>query len=158
MALPFLPKHWLVEPLGQEIAFRCGARLSWLHNGGVGGALLLSAVFWFAGPALIDLMSTSPDVRIAAREFLFWAALAPIIGIASWMFDGIYIGATWTRAMRNAMIQSVAIYVVALLVLVPTLGNHGLWVALMVLNVARGTTLWLRYPRLEAQIGRASGQ
>ncbi|WP_298854470.1 MATE family efflux transporter [uncultured Ruegeria sp.] len=120
---------------------------------GVGGALLLGAVFFVAGPALIDLMSTSPQVREAGREFLFWAAIAPVIGVASWMFDGIYIGATWTRAMRNAMIQSVAIYVVALFILVPSFGNHGLWAALMVLNIARGVTMGWRYPKLEAQVG-----
>ena len=119
---------------------------------GVGGAVLLSAVFFFAGPALIDLMSTSPDVREAGRTFLFWAALAPIIGVASWMFDGIYIGATWTRDMRNAMLQSVAIYVVALFILVPAFGNHGLWAALMVLNLARAVTMGWRYPKLEAQV------
>ncbi|WP_419740025.1 MATE family efflux transporter [Ruegeria sp.] len=119
---------------------------------GVGGAVLLSAVFFLAGPALIDLMSTSPEVREAGRTFLFWAALAPIIGVASWMFDGIYIGATWTRDMRNAMLQSVAIYVVALFVLVPAFGNHGLWAALMVLNLARGVTMGWRYPKLEAQV------
>jgi len=119
---------------------------------GVGGAVLLGAVFFIVGPALIDLMSTSPEVREAGREYLIWAALAPVIGVASWMFDGIYIGATWTRAMRNAMLQSVAIYVVALFVLVPALGNHGLWAALMVLNIARGVTLGWRYPKLEAQV------
>ncbi|UUV06989.1 MATE family efflux transporter [Ruegeria sp. YS9] len=119
---------------------------------GVGGALLLGTVFFLAGPALIDLMSTSPQVRAAGREYLFWAAIAPVIGVASWMYDGIYIGATWTRAMRNAMIQSVAIYVVALFILVPSFGNHGLWAALMVLNIARGVTMGWRYPKLEAQV------
>ncbi len=119
---------------------------------GVGGAVLLGAVFFFAGPALIDLMSTSPEVREAGRAFLFWAAIAPVIGVASWMFDGIYIGATWTREMRNAMLQSVAIYVVALFLLVPSFGNHGLWAALMVLNLARGVTMGWRYPRLEAHV------
>ncbi|SHF30773.1 multidrug resistance protein, MATE family [Ruegeria intermedia] len=119
---------------------------------GVGGAVLLGVTFFLAGPALIDLMATAPEVRIAAREYLIWAALAPVIGVASWMFDGIYIGATWTRAMRIAMIQSVAIYVMALFLLVPTMGNHGLWAALMVLNTARAATLGLRYPRLEAQV------
>ncbi|WP_170426564.1 MATE family efflux transporter [Ruegeria arenilitoris] len=119
---------------------------------GIGGAFALGLAFFLAGPALIDLMSTSPEVRVAAREFLFWAALAPVIGVASWMFDGIYIGATWTRAMRQAMIQSVAVYVVALFLLVPAFGNHGLWAALMVLNIARGVTLGWRYPKLEAQI------
>ena len=56
--------------------------------------------------------------------------------------------------MRIAMIQSVAIYVLALVALVPLLGNHGLWVALVVLNVARGVTLGLRYPGLEARVTR----
>jgi MATE family multidrug resistance protein len=46
----------------------------------------------------------------------------------------------------------VAIYVVALFVLVPVFGNHGLWAALMVLNIARGVTLGWRYPKLEAQV------
>ncbi|WP_170473027.1 MATE family efflux transporter [Ruegeria arenilitoris] len=120
---------------------------------GLGGAVVLGLVFFLAGPALIDLMATSPEVRETGREFLFWAALAPIIGVASWMFDGIYIGATWTREMRNAMIQSVSVYVIALAILVPAFGNHGLWAALMVLNIVRGVTLGWRYPRLEAQIG-----
>ncbi|WP_372573253.1 MATE family efflux transporter [Ruegeria jejuensis] len=119
---------------------------------GVAGSVLLALFFWLAGPSLIDLMATSPEVRAAGREYLWWAALAPVIGVASWMFDGIYIGATWTREMRNAMLVSVAVYVAALLALVPLLGNHGLWAALMVLNIMRGVTLGLRYPRLEAQV------
>ncbi len=120
---------------------------------GFGGAVLLCFVFWFGGPYLIDLMTTSEEVRAEARTFLPWVALAPVIGIASWMLDGIYFGATWTRDMRIAMIQSVAIYVVALIILVPTLENHGLWLALMILNAARGITMGLRYPRLEATVG-----
>ncbi|MGR3759770.1 MATE family efflux transporter [Roseobacteraceae bacterium NS-SX3] len=120
---------------------------------GGGGAVLLAAGFAVSGPFIIDLMSTAPEVRAAGREYLAWAVIAPVIGIASWMFDGIYIGATWTRAMRAAMIQSVALYVLALVVLVPAFGNHGLWASLMVLNIARGLTLGLRYLRLEAQVG-----
>ncbi|MFU1683343.1 MATE family efflux transporter [Phaeobacter piscinae] len=120
---------------------------------GVGGAIALGLLFWLGGGWLIDVMSTSEEVRAAGRDYLIWAAILPLISVASYMFDGIYIGATWTRDMRIAMLQSVAIYVVALVVLVPTLGNHGLWAALMVLNLARGTTLGLRYPRLEAQVG-----
>jgi MATE family multidrug resistance protein len=119
---------------------------------GVGGSVVLGLGFWLLGPTIIDLMSTAPEVRIEARQYLAWASVAPMIGIASWMFDGIYIGATWTREMRNAMVQSVAIYICALFVLLPAFGNHGLWAALMVLNTARGLTLGLRYPRLEATV------
>ncbi|MBQ4824921.1 MATE family efflux transporter [Leisingera sp. HS039] len=120
---------------------------------GVGGSVLLGIAFAAGGPWLIDLMSTSPEVRDAGRVFLIWAAVLPVLSVASYMFDGIYIGATWTRDMRWAMLQSVAIYVAALLLLVPAFGNHGLWAALIVLNIARGVTLGLRYPRLEAQVG-----
>ncbi|GGH32706.1 multidrug resistance protein, MATE family [Cribrihabitans marinus] len=120
---------------------------------GLGGALVLGALFYAAGPWLIDLMAKAPEVQAAARLYLPWLAIAPLLGVASWMLDGIFIGATWTRDMRQAMILSVAVYVAALAVLVPFYGNHGLWAALMVLNVTRGLTLWLRYPRLEAGVG-----
>jgi MATE family multidrug resistance protein len=105
---------------------------------------------------IIDVMTTSPEVRAAARHYLFWAALAPVLGIASWMLDGIFIGATWTRDMRNAMLQSVVVYGLALAVLVPAFGNHGLWAALMVLNLTRAATLLSRYPRLARAVGQAA--
>jgi MATE family multidrug resistance protein len=118
---------------------------------GLGGALALAAVFALAGPALIDLMATAPQVRETARAFLPWVALAPLIGVASWMLDGIFIGATLTREMLKAMALSVAIYAAAVAVLLPAFGNHGLWAALMVLNAARGITMALAYPRAEAR-------
>jgi MATE family multidrug resistance protein len=116
---------------------------------GVAGALVLSAAFWLGGPALIDLMTTAPEVRAEARLYLGWAATAPLIGIAAWMLDGIFIGATRTRDMRNLMLLSACVYAAALAVLVPAAGNHGLWAALMVLNATRGLTMALRYPALE---------
>ena len=118
---------------------------------GMGGSVLLGAVFFLAGPAIIDLMSTAPEVRAEARAYLPWIALAPLIGIASWMLDGIFIGATLTREMRNAMFVAVAVYAVALAVLIPAFGNHGLWGALMVLNATRGVTMARLYPRAEAK-------
>ena len=66
------------------------------------------------------------------------------------MFDGIFIGATLTGRMRRAMIESVAIYVVALLVLPGAFGNAGLWASLMVLNTARALTMARFYPEVEA--------
>ncbi|WP_259444812.1 MATE family efflux transporter [Neotabrizicola shimadae] len=118
---------------------------------GVGGAAVLSLTFALAGPSLIDLMTTAPEVREAARAFLPWAAAAPLVGIASWMFDGIFIGATLTREMLKAMTISVAIYILAVITLLPAFGNHGLWAALMVLNIARGVTMALRYRAAEAK-------
>lgn len=118
---------------------------------GTGVAVLMALAVLLGGPALVDLMTTAPDVRAEARAFLPWMAAAPVLGIAAWMLDGIFIGATETRAMRNAMILSVAVYAVALAVLLPAWGNHGLWAALMILNVSRGVTLAARYPALEAR-------
>lgn len=120
---------------------------------GVAASMVLAVAFAVAGPALIDLMATAPAVRAEARAYLPWIAAAPVIGIAAWMLDGIFIGATETRAMRNAALLSVAIYAGAVALLVPRFGNDGLWAALMVLNAARGVTLGLRYPALEARAG-----
>ena len=65
------------------------------------------------------------------------------------MLDGIFIGATRSADMRNMMALSAVIYVIALLILMPMIGNHGLWVALLISFVARGITLGVRYPSLE---------
>ncbi|MEX0970072.1 MAG: MATE family efflux transporter [Paracoccaceae bacterium] len=113
------------------------------------GAVLLALGFWVFGPWLIDVMSTNDGVRAAARNYLPWMVLAPLVGVASWFLDGVFIGATATRAMRIAMLQSTLIYAVALAILVPLWGNHGLWLALMVLFVARAATLARRYPEIE---------
>lgn len=120
---------------------------------GVLGAVALALTFWLAGPQLIDLMATDPAVQAEARRYLPWVALAPVVGIASWMFDGIFIGATLSREMRNAMLVSCLVYVAALLTLPGTFGNHGLWAALMVLNTMRGLTMGLFYPRAERAAG-----
>lgn len=110
----------------------------------------LALVFAVFGGALIDLMATSAQVREVARQYLPYMIAAPPLGWASWMLDGIFIGATRSRDMRNMMAISFVIYVGAVLLLLPTLQNHGLWLALLISFVARGVTLALRYPALEA--------
>ena len=117
--------------------------------------VILSLGFALAGGAIIDLMTTAPDVRLSARDYLPYMVAAPVLGVASWMLDGIFIGATQSREMRNMMGLSLLVYVVAVAVLVPVFGNHGLWAALLISFVARGVTLGWRYPRLEALADRA---
>jgi len=119
---------------------------------GFAGAFLLAGAFALTGPAIISLMTTAPDVRAEARQFLPWLIAAPVIGIASWIYDGIFIGALMTREMLRAMLISVLIYIVALVLLVPTLGNHGLWASLMILNTTRALTLRRAMPALERRI------
>jgi MATE family multidrug resistance protein len=103
--------------------------------------------FLAAGQPLVDLMTTSEAVRAAAREFMRLAALAPVLGVAAYAFDGIYIGATWARDMRNLMLAALAIYLAAWWGL-KELGNSGLWIALLTFLAARGLLQALRYPRL----------
>jgi multidrug resistance protein, MATE family len=125
---------------------------------GVAGAVVLALAFAVMGPAVIDLMTTAPEVREVARDYLPWLVLAPLIGVASWIFDGIFIGATLTGLMMRTMLVSVAIYAVALVVLVPVMGNHGLWTALMVLNAVRGVTMALAYPAVARKAAGEDGQ
>jgi MATE family multidrug resistance protein len=94
-------------------------------------------------------MTTAGDVREQARAFLPWMVAAPVLGIAAWMLDGIFIGATRTRDMRNMMVLSAAVYFAAAWPLMGAWGNHGLWAALSLSFVARAIFLGLRYPALE---------
>ena len=118
---------------------------------GFGGAAVMALCFALTGGLIIDLMTTAPDVRIEARWYLWWLVAAPLIGVARWIYDGIFIGALQTREMLRAMMISVAVYAVALVVLIPTMGNHGLWAALMVLNITRGITMRAAYPKVLAK-------
>lgn len=112
-------------------------------------AVLMTLVFWGLGPWLIDVMAKDPEVQVAARLYLPWMVISPLLLLALVMFDGIFIGATRTADMRNMMAVTAAIYLVAVLVLIGPLGNHGLWLALTISFIARGVTLGVRYPALE---------
>ncbi|WP_299732438.1 MATE family efflux transporter [uncultured Tateyamaria sp.] len=116
--------------------------------------VVTAAAFLFAGPWLIDLMAKDVDVQIEARAYLWWMVVAPLLGCAAWMLDGIFIGAARGRDMRNMMAVSFAIYWIAILVMLPVMGNHGLWAALLISFVARGLTLGARYPALERGAGQ----
>lgn len=117
---------------------------------GLGSVAVMAVVFALAGGRVIDLMTTAPEVQGEARNYLIYMVFAPLLGVAAWMLDGIFIGATRSRDMRNMMALSFVVYVVAVLLLMPEFGNHGLWIALLISFVARGVTLGLRYPALEA--------
>ncbi|HKG01334.1 MAG TPA: hypothetical protein VKB15_11980, partial [Xanthobacteraceae bacterium] len=106
-----------------------------------------TALFIAAGAPLIDLMTTSSEVRAASRQFLMFAAFAPIAGVLAYAYDGIYIGATWTRDMRNLMLAALAVYFATWWALRPW-GNDGLWLALLAFLLARGALQAARYRRL----------
>ncbi|MCR8546843.1 MATE family efflux transporter [Salipiger sp. P9] len=132
---------------GQIALLRRGALLTSLWAAAV--ALLMALVFGLFGPAIVDVMATDPEVQAEARVYLPWMVLAPLTQLALVMFDGIFIGATRSRDMRNMMIVAAALYFATLMLLIGPMGNHGLWLALQISFVARGLTLALRYPALE---------
>ena len=118
-----------------------------------GAGLLLALMFWVFGGTIIDWLTTASDVRRAARDYLFYMALTPLLSAAPFMLDGIFIGATRTRDMRNMMVMSTVIYFAAVLILAPVFDNHGRWVALLISFAARGITLGWKYPALERSVG-----
>jgi MATE family multidrug resistance protein len=126
-------------------AFRRAVSLS--IGWGFGFALAVAAAFLATGPQLIALMTASPDVRAIAQQFLIFAALAPLAGVLAYAFDGIYVGATWTRDMRNLMLVSLVLYFAAWWALQPS-GNAGLGGAILVFLGVRGLLQALRYPSL----------
>ncbi len=113
--------------------------------------VVLAASFALFGTKVIDMMSTAPEVREAARIYLPYMVAAPIVGVGAWMLDGIFIGATRTKDMRNMMIVSAVVYFAAVIPLMAVFQNHGLWLGLLISFVVRGATLGWKYPALEAQ-------
>jgi multidrug resistance protein, MATE family len=113
----------------------------------LGFGLAVSAIFLIGGGLFIDFVSTSPDVRAYARQYLIFAALTPLVGAAAFAFDGIYTGATWTRSMRDLMLIAFAAYC-AVLLAAGSLGNTALWIALLMFLSMRGIGQAFLYPRL----------
>lgn len=115
---------------------------------------ILTLIFAVFGGAIIDTMTTAQDVQLEARRYLPWMVAVPLVGLSAWMLDGIFIGATRTRDMRNMSVVSLAVYLAAVYALTPSFGADGLWAALLISYVARGATLAWKYPALERQAER----
>lgn len=105
-------------------------------------AAITTAFFLIFGTAVVDLLTTSEDVRAASRDYIIWASLTALAGVLAFEMDGVYIGATWSVDMRNMMLASLALFAVLSWLLVPVLGNHGLWIALLAFLGMRGLTLY----------------
>lgn len=111
-------------------------------------AVLICIAIFFLGPHFIGLLTKDADVIASARTYLPYCALAPVIGFAAWQLDGIFIGTTKTREMRNAGIAAVLIYLGIHHLIEPALGEHGIWIAFLNYYVARALTLAVYYPSI----------
>jgi MATE family multidrug resistance protein len=114
---------------------------------GFGFALAVAAVFALFGPQLIHAMTANENVRQNAQAYLWFVVVSPLLSVFAFGYDGIFIGATWARDMRNLMVLSLLIFLAAWLSL-RAFGNAGLWGALLVFYAARGGLQALRYPAM----------
>ncbi|NKN34946.1 MATE family efflux transporter [Agrobacterium sp. a22-2] len=133
---------------GQAVGARCrkafetAVKLTGIWS--LGLALLSVAFFLGLGEAIIGFITTAPDVRTEAVRYLPYAALTALTGALAFQMDGVFIGASWSAAMRNMMILSLAGYLACVALLVPLMGNDGLWIALNLFLALRGLLLLAR--------------
>jgi MATE family multidrug resistance protein len=112
-------------------------------------ALLMSLTYLVFGGELIRLFTNQEPIRILAERYLPWAIAMPSIAIWGFQLDGIFIGATHARDLRDSMLISFLGFLGLAVVLEHWFGNHGLWCALALFMVLRGITLGMRLPGIE---------
>lgn len=117
-------------------------------------AILLALAIVMAGDIAVMLMTDISSVRLAANQLLPFAALYVLFSFAAFQLDGIFIGASFTRQMRDAAALSIAVYLVAWWALSGPFGLQGLWGAMIIYVVARAVALLLFYPSLRRAAGR----
>lgn len=126
--------------------FMHARRVVFLWAGVVGVLNIL--VYVAAGPYIVALMTSIPEVRAAAASYIWWPTLMPLASVWAYTYDGVYLAATRTRIMRNTMIASFAVFLVLIYTLLPLLGNAGLWIAVGGFLTGRGVLLHLFFPRV----------
>jgi MATE family multidrug resistance protein len=120
-------------------AFDRGIKLSFLW--GIVLASLMALFFLAFGNTIVAFLIKAPEVQAMASIYMPWAALAPVVGLLAFHMDGVFIGATWSRDMRNMMLLSLIGYFAAYFILPKFFGNHGLWLALHLFLGLRGISL-----------------
>ncbi len=101
------------------------------------GALVYALIYGFAGDFLLHVFTDQEAVIEVAKSFMFWMMILPLVATPSYIWDGIYIGLTASKAMRNSMALSFVIFLIAWY-FTRNFGNHGLWFSLIILMIARG--------------------
>jgi multidrug resistance protein, MATE family len=122
-----------------ENGLKSAIRVSTIWAAGV--AALFALAYLAFGPLVIGTLTDQPAIRIAAVTYLGWAALSPIVSVWGFQLDGIFIGCTRTRELRNAMMISVAAFFVAEPLLERLWGNHGLWAGFLIFMLLRAASL-----------------
>lgn len=132
--------------------FREAVRLSLIWSAAV--AMLFATVYLLTGGQIIALLTSQPDLRSLTAAYLPWIILSPLVSFWSFLFDGVFVGATWAREMRTTMMISTFLVFVPCFYLTQyfALGNHGLWLAFIVFMLSRAVSMGWVY-RLRAAAG-----
>ena len=109
---------------------------------GMALATLFSLTYWVFGIELLHVFTDKENIITASLPFLFWMVVFPIISTPCYLWDGIYIGLTASRAMRQTMLVAIVVYILFYFLLKNEYGNHGLWAALLIFMAARGLIQW----------------
>ena len=110
-------------------------------------AIGFTVAYWLAGPAIVRLLTDLPEVREAALRYLPWLILSPLVSVWSFLYDGVYVGATRAREMRDIMLLSTIGVFLPAWYLLADWGNHGLWLAFTLFMASRGIGMHLGYRR-----------
>ncbi len=101
-----------------------------------------SLIYAFGGRTILSLLTNHQEILSASRPYLVWISLVPLISFAAFLWDGIYVGATASKAMRNAMLFiTIVVFFPVYYFLDKPFGNHGLWATLLIFLVSRGLIL-----------------
>ncbi len=114
---------------------------------GMGLAVIYALLYGLAGESLLYVFTDQENVVQATLPFLFWMILFPLLSTPCYIWDGIYIGLTASRAMRNSMLVAILFFIGANFLLDGPYGNHGLWAALLIFMVARGAIQQVLFSR-----------
>lgn len=119
---------------------------------GVGLSIPFTLLYWAFPDAFIRLISDQPDIIEKARPYYIYMILIPVITFAAFLWDGIFIGATAAKEIRNTMIiSSLLVFLPAWYILMPIYGNHGLWIAFLLFMVARGVSMTVMAKKIFGQ-------
>jgi len=109
---------------------------------GIGLGLVFTAIFLIFGELIIEIYTDKEALVLLTLAYLSWTIIAPVLNSVWYVWDGIYIGATASSAMRNStVVATIIIFLPAYYLAKPVLGNHGLWLAMTIFMFTRGLTL-----------------
>ena len=114
--------------------------------------ILISLFYLFFKNSFIDFMTDIENVRDISYQYSFWLVLLPFVSSFCYQLDGIFIGASQTQELRNAMLISVVIHLISSFMLVEGFGNQGLWISLTIFLILRALTLVIYFNRIYLKI------